>query len=69
MPWMCLEVCDSSSAIDSYIQQFSSNHSYFTALSYEAFQLQADGALVQLNVRNVTPLAERYAYSIYVRVF
>lgn len=43
MPWMCLEVCDSSASVKAYTSQLLDKSSYFTHLSFESISLEDDG--------------------------
>jgi hypothetical protein len=56
MPWFCLDVCSSKAEIEADIQQLRANHSYFTAISYEAYALRDKATFHYLNITNITSL-------------
>lgn len=52
MPWLCLERCSDNIAND--MRLLKQHHSNLTAVSYEAFDVAADGGLLDNNFTDIT---------------
>ncbi len=61
MPWVCLERCNFTSAqIAVHVQTILSNADVFDTVSFELYNLGANGSLIRNNFTNVGPLFRQY---------